>query len=567
MIGGMHRPRIMIALVAVAGAGVALLSNPADASTPPVAPHWIAPLSSTEEPAGAVQVNATGAATLVDPNTQCGGPSADPVPDGQDIVVTIGTGPSFTVGKIPATWWETPPTGDAAWRLQFRGFMWVHALAQRAYQDGQLKSLDALVAQVLAFHAQDPDPGTSTATTTAHANAWGWDEGTALRRLGAENCLYSLTKDARMAAVAAKDVQVQFGPRYYRPPSHIVHNHGVMADLAVVRAADLLGRRDWSDRSIARLLTNARGAWTAAGTSIEQSSSYHVFNVALWGEVVEMMTAHGVAASSVQTVRDLDARAGRISPWLTEPDGRLVVLGDSTADRGFTRSLWTARTLRDDQAGLVVGRWSWVQPAATYYTVRYGPRRIAHGQQERAGITWSTRNRRVLVSPGKGVYDRAGNYRAWVIAPQSHNVAIADRRTLDARASVTRTGSIIRTTWHNWTTVDRLYGIRHVRQYNIVGTTGTLVVKDTYDGRARFHQYWHLDPSWVFVSRSADGKHLRFRSGTRTLTVTTTGTASVRRGVTRPVAGWNFPDGSTRLAANELQVAAAGTAQTTFVVR
>jgi hypothetical protein len=246
---------------------------------------------------------------------------ARPRLDGEDIVVKIGFGPSSTVGEIPATWWRTPPYGDAVWQLQLRGMLWVAPLAQRAYQDGQTASLRALVDQVLAFHRENPDPGTRTATSTANANAWGWDEGTALRRLSIENCLYAATNDARLPAVMAAEVSVQFGPRYYGPPRFIVHNHGVWADLTIVRSADLLGRKDWVGRSINRLLTNAPKPWTPAGTTIEQSSSYHLFNVSLWRQVVDMMTAHGVAEASVTTVRNIVNR-GRPRVALAHGTGR-----------------------------------------------------------------------------------------------------------------------------------------------------------------------------------------------------------------------------------------------------
>jgi hypothetical protein len=128
------------------------------------------------------------------------------------------------------------------------------------------------------------------------------------------------------------------------------------------------------------------------------------------------------------------------------------------------------------------------------------------------------------------------------------------------------TASTIRASWHAWTTVDLLFGVRHTRTYAVVRDTRTLTVKDTYDGNAAFHQFWHLDPTWVLASKSSDGKRLVFTSGIRTLVVTTTGATSVFRGVTRPVAGWNFPDGSTRVAAYEVQVRATGAATTVFRV-
>jgi hypothetical protein len=558
------RTLAVLAAIAIGGAGVALLPAPSQAAKTPQIEQ---PLTVTEVPQGAIQGSGTAAAaTLIDTNTQCGREARDPVPDGEDIVVTILPGPSFTVGEIPTTWWKRPPYGDAGWQLQLRGFEWVQPLAQRAYLDGQTQSLKALVDQIVAFHRQNPDPGTSTSTTTGNANTWGWDEGTALRRLGAENCLYSVTKDSRLPAVMAQDVNVQYGPRYYGPPRYPVHNHGVMADLAVIRAADLLGRTDWRTKSINRLIANAPLPWTIRGVTYEQSSSYHVFNVALWGEVVTMLQAHHVAATSLQTLRALDNRAAQFSPWLTEPDGRLVVLGDSTAQSGFIRPTWTGATFHDNQAGFAIGRWSWADASTSYYTIRYGPRRWMHGQQERAGITWSTDRRRVLVNPGKAVYDIYGNYRAWATNAASHNVAKADGHALNTSDPVYLTASTIRSSWHAWTTVDLLFGVRHTRQYAIFRDARTLTVKDTYDGKPAFHQFWHLDPGWALSARSSDGKRLTFKAGIRTVTVTTSGSTSVLRGISRPIAGWNFPNRSTRVPAYEIQVRARGTATTTFKV-
>jgi hypothetical protein len=91
-------------------------------------------------------------------------------------------------------------------------------------------------------------------------------------------------------------------------------------------------------------------------------------------------------------------------------------------------------------------------------------------------------------------------------------------------------------------------------------------VTDTYAGGAALHQFWHLDPSWVLAAQGTAGKRLVFRAGARTLTLTTTGSATVLRGVSRPMAGWNYPNGTTQVAAAEIHIRAAGTATTTFVV-
>src|SRR5580765_6581067 len=105
MMHAVHRARsiVLLCIVIATSAGVALA--PASAQTRQK-PHVVPPLTGTEMPACTLR-SAGGAIapTFVDPNTECGPPAADPVPDGQDIVVSIPPGPSFTVGDIPPTWW------------------------------------------------------------------------------------------------------------------------------------------------------------------------------------------------------------------------------------------------------------------------------------------------------------------------------------------------------------------------------------------------------------------------------------------------------------------------------
>jgi hypothetical protein len=152
------------------------------------------------------------------------------------------------------------------------------------------------------------------------------------------------------------------------------------------------------------------------------------------------------------------------------------------------------------------------------------------------------------------------------MAPSSHNVAAADKRVYNDAGTCTLTGANSRTSWHSWWTTDTLYGLKHVRTTSIIQDSRTLTATDTFDGKAAFHQFWHLDPSWVLTGRDATGKVLTFASGAHRLTVRTTGTATVLRGSTRPVAGWNFPAENVRVSAVQIQVAAAGTGGTTFTV-
>ena len=114
----------------------------------------------------------------------------------------------------------------------------------------------------------------------------------------------------------------------------------------------------------------------------------------------------------------------QVSGWLTEPDGKIVLIGDADEQAGVTRPGASARSFRDDEAGLGVGRWSWNDTATTYYTVRYGPPMRAHGQEDRDGVTWTPHGVRVLVNPGRYTYDPASRFIAYQDGPSSHNVAV-----------------------------------------------------------------------------------------------------------------------------------------------
>jgi heparinase II/III-like protein len=487
----------------------------------------------------------------------CGAPAADPVPDGEPIVVSLPPAAPFTVGEISATVWRSPWVTDPTWRLSFESLSWMRPLAQRAADDQQFQSMDVLIRQALAFHLENPDPGTAT---------YGWDEGTAGSRLGTLTCLFSLSHDERLVDAVYACAAVLLGPRYYGPPYRPVHNHGVKANMALIDAARLLGVPAWSDVAIARIEYEAPLVFTAMGTSWEQSSMYQLVNVSLWNRAAAMI-GPGPTADAISSYTARGARAYR---WMTEPDGKIVQIGDSDKLAGDIAGTGrTGVTYRDDRAGWVIGRWSWSNPSTTYYTVRYGPPRRAHGQQDRGGVTWSTLGVRVLVGPGRFTYDRASAWNAYQQSAVSHNVAIPGGLSLRSTAVVKVTSASIASSAHMWRLSDALYGRAHYRTVTVNNATHALRVADSFSGTGVFRQAWHLDPAWILRSRNAAGTWLRFTNGLgRTLTVTTTGLfSSCLRGQTSPViAGWNFPAFRSRVPAYQLTLRAYTPMTTTFVV-
>ena len=532
---GAGRPLLVAVLVLalfVSGAGMAASEEP----EPSPAPHV---LEATQAPVVAV----------VDPDESgCRPASSAPVLDDEPIVVKLGAAPAFTVGELPTSWWKTPPVADPSWQLALRGFSWVQPLAQRAFEDGQYRALSSLMYQVIRFNSENPDTGTSL---------YGWDEGTALRRLETINCLYWLARSAGLSyghlkGSMADNVSVQFGSRYYGPPYRAVHNHGLMANLRVLRAGVLRGMSSWRTAAMNRMAAEASQAWSSRGISWEQSSTYHKANVELWDAAAAAIQAQVPTSTAPATMRAYTRRAKVIAQWMTEPDGNLVKIGDSDDEAGILNPRNYATALRDDQAGWVVGRWSWSDPSTTYYTLRYGPPLRAHGHQDRPCVTFTTKGVRVLVGVGRYTYDKTSPWHLWQSSPAGQNCSYTDGPISTSR-SVSIVGSKVQSTAHAWSTSDMLFdGRTHTRTVNVNGSTHTMRLIDRYTGRGTHRQTYHIDPAWQLVSRSTQEIRFSHPEG-RTLRIRTSGAvSSVVRGLTSPIAGWVFPRRGVRTPAYQI---------------
>ncbi|MFC6021721.1 hypothetical protein ACFP2T_36845 [Plantactinospora solaniradicis] len=494
-------------------------------------------------------------------DARCGNPAAEPVPDGEPILVSMPPAPVFTVGQIPASWWRTPPELNVTWRLYFESLGWIRPLAYRAVLDDQDESLATIVGQYLAFYQQNPDPNTTQ---------YGWDEAAATRRLGVGSCLYALTGDPQLVPAMEADARVLLGSRYYGPPGFSIHNHGLMSNLELTYAAALIDRPAWQQTARTRMVSESSQSFSNIGISWEQSSMYQEVNAVLWGYAADVLAGQAGYEDDAAQIRTIVDKALASYSWMTEPDGGIVQIGDSDEQPGRPGpASWTERVLRDDQAGWVVGRWSWSDPAANYYTVRYGPGRRAHGHHDRAGgVTWSTRGVRVLVGPGRYSYDSTSPYHAYQNSPQAHNVAIPDGRTVTGSAYASITSSKVQAPAHAWNLGDTVYGIAHTRNINVNRDVNQMIVSDDFPAASLWRQSWHLDPDWQLTSGGADSTRLTFAhpSG-RTLTLTTTGrVSSVTLGQTRPPAGWHFPRFTEREWAPEIVIRSYGRANTTTLV-
>jgi len=447
-------------------------------------------------------------------------------------VVIKSTPTSFAISAVPTTWWTTPPVPLPVWQLYFRGLMWEENVAQVALGGDDSAAIDALVATAAASVAANPDPGKAIN---------GWDEGTNLRRQQALNCLYRASDgDPRLIpAMTATATANMDTARYYGLPNHWPHNHGTMANLALLDAGDLLDNPAWKSVAVHRLLTDSGGAFTAGGVSIEQSSSYHVGNSDLWAQVADTLAAYPDTSVSgaAAAIRTRVALARSATSYMIDPVGHLVPYGDAD-DEALSVIPQPRGAFRDDAAGLVTGRWSWTDPQTSFYLLRYGPARWAHGHYDHGELAWTTRGVRVLVDPGMFSYD-PGPYATFQSSAVAHNTQVVSGRTMNARGAMAMVATTTSGLIHSYITTDADYGLKHTRNWRIDSALHRVSVTDVVAAPAV--STLHFDMAWTAITLSADHKALTLRhpSG-RIATVRSSSPMTVYRSSTRPVLGWQF---------------------------
>ena len=397
--------------------------------------------------------------------------------------------------------WRLRDQVDPAFANRFHSLSWlVPALQSRV----------DVVSLVLERDAAAPDP-----TTRGGPDALrdlGWTTGMIRLRMGTISCLYAATHDVRLEPVMDRLVAATLDPYRYRgAPLNKIHNHGTLANVALLEAARVFGRPEWREPALRRFDADAASVFAECGMSVEQSTTYHLLNVNLWRR---SLTEIG-AEVDFQVDMGAAVRQASLATWqLTRPDGVLEAIGTGNPRRPTAASLGIS-TDPDVQRALPAHLWcpdrgwaanrsSW-DDTATHYALRFGPAPAFHGQQDRGAVTWFAQG--VPVFSDRGVYDRARGPRwEWAQSPAAHStfdgVGTTWRRPFVA--DYARVGDAdtyrVTTSYRKGASLERLFTIPMATD----DTESMLHVADT--GRSRFvrqwYQRWQLAQGWVPLERT-----------------------------------------------------------------
>lgn len=494
----------------------------------------------------------------VDYKQICGAAAAAPVTDADPIVIDlqhlkINVGTALSTNTI-----RNPPTADVTWQLWFHANRWAQNYGRKAYETGNKVALSKIVGQVASYYKYNPDTG---------APKWGWDEGSSLRRLETLNCLYAMSKDSRIPALMAQEVRVQQGSRYYGPPYAMVHNHGTMANIRMMVAGQLTNNSSWTGYAANRLLAESPKVFSSKGVSYEQSSTYHNMNAVIWLSALDTLKSiYGENNTNVKNLASRLTAANMVNAWLTEPDGNFVMIGDAMKARGGSPRNPSANGgyFNDASTGFAIGRWSWNDKNTTYYTYRYGPRRVAHGHDDKNSVTWTTGGQRILIGPG---YGNPSLRYPWWKTPAAHNASYPlgcttqTTSSLKSHSQSSTSASLVGT--------DSPCGKSHTRQVYVNHPGKAIRVTDMYLRGVAHAQSWHLAPEWKLVSKSSTVLTFKHSTTGKRLKATAAGGTftSVYTGTSRTHGGWSYESQTYRVPNLDITMTSRmRTASTTFAL-
>ena len=478
-------------------------------------------------------------------------------------VTTIGTGDIDFVGLNRGK--------DPTWQLWFNSLKWTEPLIA-SYAAGQRGSATYL--NRAADIARDW-VGTYPESTPGTLPGWN-DQATSLRSETLA-CLAKYRSDAWLLAALDAHGRHLANARNYSGD----WNHGLEQNIGLLAVSCLRDNAAWQqvaqDRAHRALVTTI----DPQGVFNEQAPGYAPWTMTRWWTLDDVLLGCGLPS-----LPDLQARMAAMAEFLaaaTQPDGKLVQIGDTYAESVrsdvasqfphtlYASSLGTrgsppaaARIVYS--AGYVFSRsgWGLSRPfgSESLTTLRFGPRRYAHGHFDHGSLTMYARGQRQLVDAGHYGY-AAGAYRSWLISPAAHNtltVPGVPLRTYGVstltRSAVSAMGEFNEVSDDAGTSGGAYQGLVRTRGVYLLPNAAAMVILDRtnasklrwmYTTKARTKvQWWHLDPSFsvAYASRSRitavspAGNQITVLAVPFPGETLPAGTLRAVRGATSPYQGW-----------------------------
>jgi len=286
------------------------------------------------------------------------------------------------------------------------------------------------------------------------------------------------------------------------------YNHGLTQDINLLRigcaypptafgGAALRWRTTAVGQLVRSFSPNPYGpAIDRQGAVNEQATLYENFVYNSWRRGLPLLHTCGYSLPGW-----IAARIARLPDFLayaTQPDGNLVQIGDTYVERPAARPVVPGLVAVYD-AGYIFGRSGW-GPAASFYSLRFGPGREIHGHNDHMGLTYYARGMNLIVNAGHYGYAETP-YRNWLICPAGASTFVMPNAKFKAAASTALIGRRIGHYRQFYEFYDVAFG-GHPRYRSVLVSQrpDLVVVFDRGTGGGEYQQLWHLDPALEVTS-------------------------------------------------------------------
>ncbi len=172
-------------------------------------------------------------------------------------------------------------------------------------------------------------------------------------------------------------------------------------------------------------------------------------------------------------------------------------IGDTYVERPATSPRGDALVAVYPQAGYVFGRSGWT-PAASFYSLRFGPGREIHGHDDHLGVTYYARGRDLIVDAGHYGY-AATPYRSWLQSPEAASTLVLPGVPFSAGAATALVADRIGRYGQFYELYDTAFGgDPRYRSVYVSQRPDLMLVFDRAQGgsaTSAYSQLWHLGPT------------------------------------------------------------------------
>lgn len=214
-----------------------------------------------------------------------------------------------------------------------------------------------------------------------------------------------------------------------RDEHYVSNNHGVMMDRALLnifvqfrdidvsRWIDEVNSKPWLDKALSRLNVMIGKTFDSNGCCTENSPSYHMLNLSLFGSIDAFLRKHGIENDSFNSILK---KALDVANFLIHEDGSLPLIGDSEKKA----SVYVSESLNKGKYGIGYfpqSGFSVIKEEGFYLSFKCGGSSFSHRHIDDTSVTLRVDGLDFICDAGMYNYDSSNKLRRYFVSHNAHS--------------------------------------------------------------------------------------------------------------------------------------------------